>query len=118
MKKVGLPILIAMLVVFCVSIIGFVGCESSSGSSKKATVGNFSITPASITFTVTTPTNIAFTVTGGTPAYTWYVSDASLGAVTPAGDTAVYTSTTNTGVNHVTVTDATNISVTATIKAQ
>jgi hypothetical protein len=49
----------------------------------------------------------SYSVSGGTPPYTWEVSDTSLGTLNPTtGETVTYTTTQVPGTNYITVTDS------------
>lgn len=105
--------LMELLIVSVVGIFAMTGCESNNDSSSS---DGFSIRPSSVTIPTGVETNIAFSVVGGTPPYTWSVTDSTLGTIIPSGANAIYSSTTNTGENFVVVIDKNTNSVTALVK--
>jgi len=115
MKKLVLAVTSLALGLSLVSIIGFTGCESSSDDNGSSAAADLGVFPSSITIVAATATNIQFNATGGSSNYSWRVDKANLGSIVSQGSTAIYTSTTNTGVNFLTVTDTATNSVTASI---
>ena len=103
----------AVLAIASALMIVLVGCESDDDD--ETTSADLAIDPSSITLDVSSTATVTFTASGGATGYVWSVKDTCLGSLADSGDTAVYTSTTNTGNNYVTVTDASNNVVTATI---
>jgi len=110
MKKAVLMIAITLGLV---SIVGLVGCESDDDDTPSPT--DLVITPAEISFPSDTITNVLFTVSNGNGNYTWTVDTPSLGSLVSSGTSAIYTSTTNSGINYIHVTDSSNNTATATI---
>jgi len=107
---------ISMVVVLgLVAMTGIVGCESSDNDNDSVLSTELSIIPSSLTITAATVTNVQLTATGGTSNYTWSVDKPALGSVVSQGGIAIYTSTTNVGVNFVTVTDSATNTISATI---
>jgi hypothetical protein len=99
------------------------GCESDEDESADDTAlptlvstNDLQISPASVTLSAGLVTNVEFAAFGGTSNYTWSVNDATLGSVaTVSNASAIYTSTTNSGVNFVIVTDSDSNAVAATV---
>ena len=115
MKKPENPLpILTGLVAAALSVCLLTGCESSDDDDGSGT-GGLKISPNSASFASSNATSILFTSSGGTPDYSWSVDDAALGSVSASGDSAIYTSTTNTGVNFLMVTDAASNAVSATI---
>lgn len=106
--------LTAMAMVVAIGV-ALVGCERSSDSDSSSSSGGLTISPASITISISAVTNVAFSVTGGTAPFAWSVNDNALGTLVASGANAIYTSKTNAGMNFVTVTDGNTNSVAATV---
>ncbi|NLG34483.1 MAG: hypothetical protein GX548_03930 [Lentisphaerae bacterium] len=69
-------------------------------------VTSLAIAPTSVTLN-TNQDSQSFSASGGTPPYTWTVSNSSLGTVSPTtGSSTLYTSTRIVGINRISVTDS------------
>ena len=92
-----------------------IGCESVNS----APANTLSITPASVYLTAGKVNAVNLSASGGSDTnYTWTVNNTSLGALFPAGATAVYESTTIAGINTVVVTDGANDTASVVITQQ
>ena len=100
----------------CMLAIFAASCETVSPDTTTSTV---TVSPPSASITAGTVSAIQFVASGGSN-YTWSVSMTSLGTISTSTNSAdaLYQSTTNAGVNVVTVTDTGGFSATATITQQ
>jgi hypothetical protein len=95
----------------CFLFVLAVGCELNDNSTADVTIYPTAVTLSSASIGVVT-----FTATGGNIPYTWSLSDNTLGTVyISTNATALYQSTTNAGVNTLTVRDSSGNSAFATI---
>ncbi|OGV63869.1 MAG: hypothetical protein A2283_06465 [Lentisphaerae bacterium RIFOXYA12_FULL_48_11] len=97
-----------VIVMSCVLGVLLSGCEmgDSSTSSENSVLA---ISPATVYLNASKASVVQFTAAGGDgnyTNYTWSVSTNSLGVIYDGGETALYQSTTNTGVNTVWVVDS------------
>ena len=114
-ERLIFPGILIVVVSFCLF-----GCEDNGTDpqyNNNVSVGSMSIRPSTITL-YSTDTYTVLTVSGGTPPYSWNVSDKSLGTV-PANSTAnviTYTLVSSTyGANVITVNDANNWTASAIV---
>jgi hypothetical protein len=108
-----------LLMVFgLASMIVIIGCESSDKNDDGTPLSTMSISPSDVTFKATLVTNVLFTVGNGYGPFSWTMDAPSLGSLVASGESAIYTSTTNTGINYIHVTDSSNNTVTAAVKQQ
>ena len=114
MRKLAYLVCVSSLIIATATLTGITGCESDNDDDTPTTTG-LSIDPSAETLDATITNTITFTASGGAEGYSWSVKDSALGTLADSNDTAIYTSTTNTGVNYVTVTDNSNNVATATI---
>ena len=117
MHKLAYFVCVSTLIIATATLTGITGCEGDDDDDTTSTT-ELSISPSSETLDATQTNTITFTASGGASNYSWTVNDTSLGTLADSDDTAIYTSTTNTGVNYVTVTDDSNAVATATITQQ
>lgn len=98
-------------------IIVMTGCEDDDEvTPPTSTTGVLSVSPSYASFSASSPTTLVFTASGGSSGgYTWSIDDISLGSITSTLSQAIYTSTTNTGRNFLTLSDSSNQVLTATI---
>jgi hypothetical protein len=97
----------------CILSILTVGCELNSNSTATADV---IIYPTSVTLSAVNIGVVTFAASGGNIPYTWSLSDNTLGTVyTSTNATVLYQSTTNVGINTLTVRDSSDNSAIATI---
>ncbi|MCK5850018.1 MAG: hypothetical protein KAH23_03815 [Kiritimatiellae bacterium] len=113
MRKLAYFVCVSSLIIATATLTGITGCEDDDDDITSTT--ELSISPSAKTLDASKTNSITFTASGGASNYSWSVKDSSLGALSDSDDTAIYTSTTNIGVNYVTVTDDSNDVVTATI---
>jgi hypothetical protein len=114
MRKLACLVGTCSLAIVLLTLTGIVGCEDDDDDSSTGT-GDLSVSPGSVTLDASVTNTVTFTAAGGASNYSWSVKDSSLGTLTAADDTAIYTSKTNQGNNYVTVTDDSNDVATATI---
>ncbi|OGV69883.1 MAG: hypothetical protein A2283_11385 [Lentisphaerae bacterium RIFOXYA12_FULL_48_11] len=113
MKKKAFQI---ALVLALASMIVMVGCESDDDDDSDATApSGLSISPASATIPALIVSNILFTASNGVGTYSWSVESPALGSLVISGSSAIYTSTTNTGINYIHVVDSSNNTATASV---
>jgi len=96
------------------SMIVFTGCESSDDDNSTAPSG-MTISPSAVTVKTPAITNILFAVSNNMGACAWTIDSAVLGSIVASGSSAIYTSTTNAGINYIHVTDSSNNTVTASV---
>ena len=99
------------------SMIVLIGCESSDDDASVAPSG-LSVTPSAVTIPALGVTNVLFTASNGLGSYTWSIESAALGSIVSSGNSAIYTSTTNAGINYIHVVDSSNNTATASINHQ
>ncbi|MDD4870475.1 MAG: hypothetical protein PHR77_07930 [Kiritimatiellae bacterium] len=104
------------MVLGLVSIIGLVGCESEDDDDPSP--GALVITPSEVAIPAGTITNVLFAASNGTGNYTWNIDIPALGSIVSSGASAIYTSTTNAGINYIHLTDSSNNTTTASIQQQ
>lgn len=98
------------------SMIVLVGCESNNDENTDSTAASgLSITPSSVTIPALVVSNVLFTASNGLGNYSWTVDSAALGSLVISGGSAIYTCTTNAGMNYIHLTDSSNNTVTASI---
>jgi len=97
------------------SMIVMVGCESDDDDSDSTASSGLTISPDSATIAALTVSNVLFTAGNGEGTYSWIVDSQALGSLVISGNTAIYTSTTNAGLNYIHVTDSSNNTVTASV---
>lgn len=112
MKKTAAAI---ALVLILASMIVMVGCESDDDDSDSTAGSGLTVTPGSVTIAALTVSNILFTAANGIGTYTWTLDSAALGSLVVSGNSAMYSSTTNAGLNYVHVTDSSNNTATASV---
>jgi len=93
----------------CVCACGMAGCEEADETSS------VTLSPASVYLSAAEVSVVTFTASGGDGDYAWSIGDTNLGALFIADETAIYKSTTNAGLNTVTVADEDGESATAAI---
>lgn len=109
------PAYFAAALLLPVLFAGILGCETKHEDDDDDVL---KITPSFIVVDFDDVASVAFYVTGGTPDYTWYVSDEALGEIAGAGSNGVYTLKEQDGENIVTVTDGDANSVSATVQQE
>ena len=77
-----------------------VGCDSGDDSDTSLT-----LSPAAVYLAAGKVSVVTFTASGGNGDYAWSVGNANLGEIFVADTTAIYKSTTNAGVNTISVSD-------------
>ncbi len=100
-----------------IAAVSLTGCDTNSGDNVTTPTTALAISPSTLTLTAGEISTFTFIASGGNSNYTWSVSTDSLGTITPTanGNTAVYQSTTNAGVNVIEVTDSTSGAAAATV---
>ena len=77
-----------------------IGCEAGDDSTS-----SLSISPSAVFLSADKVNVVTFTASGGDGTYSWTVSNTNLGEIYVADETAIYKSSTNAGVNVVSVYD-------------
>ena len=108
-RRIPTEYALMFLAVSCVLGALLSGCESTTESSE------ITISPETVYLNAAEVSVVTFTASGGDSNYTWAVSASSLGTLYVAGDTALYQSTTNAGVNTITATDDSGNAGSATV---
>lgn len=93
------------------------GCELNDDTGSDDGSNHVTLIPESMTLDSDATSTAVFTASGGTPPYTWTLSDTNgtMGALSAQDDMAVYTPTAAAGGVYVTVQDAAGESATAAI---
>ena len=86
------------------------GCDSSDEAEATLT-----ISPSAVYLAAGKVSVVTFTAAGGDGDYAWSLGETNLGEIFVADETAIYKSTTNAGLNTVTVADEDGASATAAI---
>lgn len=115
MKKTASLIVLALVLA---SMLVMIGCESNDDDSDSTAGSDLTVTPSSATIAALAVSNVLFTAANGIGTYTWTIDSAALGTLTISGNTAIYTSTTNVGINYIHVVDSSNNTATASINHQ
>ncbi len=108
-RRIPTEYVLMFLAVSCVMAALFSGCESTTENSE------ITISPETAYLSASEVSVVTFAASGGDSNYTWAVSTSSLGTLYVAGDTALYQSTTNAGVNTITATDDSGNAGSATV---
>ena len=85
------------------------GCDEVDENSS------VTLSPESVYLSAAEVSVVTFTASGGDGDYAWSIGDTNLGELFVADETAIYKSTTNAGLNTVTVADEDGSSATAAI---
>ena len=84
----------------CVGMGLMIGCNSSDDSTSSLT-----LSPSAVFLSAGKVNVVTFTASGGNGDYSWTISNTNLGEIFVADETALYKSTTNAGVNVISVYD-------------
>ena len=112
----------AAVVGLALGLVGLWGCDDTeeevgSAVTNATSVAELNLSPSAIGLAAGAVHSFEFTASGGNSNYSWSVSSSSLGVISGAsnGVTATYRSTTNAGINTVTVKDGTTNRASASV---